>query len=603
MFRILSPPPPRCGLLALAWLLALFGVSSASGLIKIDFEQKYFVHPGRQVWDFCALRSDSVYHIFYHSILESAQGAANADTIWQATSRDLFHWTIVGPALTSGPDWWDAEAVWAPDVVRDPATGQWVMAYTGVDSLMVQRPCLATSCNLSTWAKSPANPIWEPDSLTYYWSPTTTWSSYRDPFLYRQGDRWHMLSTASLRLGTYPGYKRGIIHHLASTDLGEWTDEGVFFVHDGESKWHDLESCQYHQRGSWHHLFFTEQDSHVNDHPTSHIACREFGEWSMADRSILDPGWAPEVDRFEPTGDIFARLGKGWLPVDERWFIVVRFDTLVFTEDGAAPLVSMPHPLDRDWAVHAGPAVEANPTFGDNVVARGGPPCGMVGNGWFSSREYYQGPLSGYGVCGATVGDGGTGLMRSYPFVLTGDLLSFRIGGGYFPETCYIALLDAAADTVLLKETGRGNATMTPCTWNVRPYRGRLAIITIVDDEQAMGGYISIDEIEEIQIPLDADHPRGSERLLAHRSVPNPGNPAVAVRFELAAAAAARLLIYDVKGRLVWRSARERYAAGGHSVVWRGRDRQGRLVPAGVYVYAIEIEAEAVASGKITIVR
>ncbi|WP_348260077.1 hypothetical protein, partial [Salmonella enterica] len=71
--------------LALA-LAALLLAPAARALVRFDFEQKYFVHPGRQVWDFSLVPADSLYHIFYHTILPSTPSAANGDTIWHAAS-------------------------------------------------------------------------------------------------------------------------------------------------------------------------------------------------------------------------------------------------------------------------------------------------------------------------------------------------------------------------------------------------------------------------------------------------------------------------------------------------------------------------------------
>jgi len=50
------------------WLAA--DTSEAQALVRFDFEQKYYQHAGRQVWDFSMIRPDSIYHIFYHSILQ-----------------------------------------------------------------------------------------------------------------------------------------------------------------------------------------------------------------------------------------------------------------------------------------------------------------------------------------------------------------------------------------------------------------------------------------------------------------------------------------------------------------------------------------------------
>jgi hypothetical protein len=551
-------------------LVIVLASAPVMGLIKFDFEQPYYVHPGRQVWDFCVVRPDSTHHIFYHTIPEDSPGAANADTIWHATSNDLFHWNIAGPVLTVGPDWWDGEAIWAPDVAYDSLAGRWIMAYTGVDSLMIQRPCLAFSYDLFNWTKGQDNPVFEPDSLTYYWSATTNWSSYRDPFLYRQDGLWHMLSTAHLRVGGYPGYQRGILHRLTTPDFQEWTDAGVFYEHNGAVKWHDLESGQYHLRDGWHHLFFTEQDPQAEDHPTSHMASATAGGWDMADREFIDPGWAPEINQFDPGIDIFARLGKGWIGLMEHWFIVVRFDTLLFNGGSATPQVHMPHPLDRHWAVRTGSASLGNPTFGDNPTVRGEPSCGLVGNGWYGSQEYYQGPLTIRDIPGAKLGNSATGVITSYPFIVTGDRICFLIGGGYYPETCYIALLDAEADTILLKETGTDQETMTQHIWNVRPYAGMLAAITIVDQETGWFGHINIDEIEEIQIHSAATEPLPPTALTHHDASPNPGQAKTTISFALSRASRAQVRIYDLRGRRIWTSPLAEDTPGRHTVSWQG---------------------------------
>ena len=571
----------------------------ATGLVSFDFEQQYFVHPERMVWDFCVIRPDSVYHLYYHSILEATPGATKADTIWHATSLDLAHWNIQGPVLTVGPDWWDGEAMWAPDVVRDDSAGRWTMVYTGVDSLKVQRACLAHSLDLSSWVKDPASPVFAPDSLIYFWNPTLEWSAFRDPFLYHADGTWNILSTAALRLGDYPGYRRGIVHRSTSNDLISWTDQGVFFENNGDTRWHDLESSQYHERGGWHHLFCSEYDVPG----TSHLVSDSPAGWDMADRQIFDAGWAPEIDQFDPGIDIFSRLGKGQHPLDGSWFIVVRFDTLQFGDGGATPQLQVPHPLDRDWAVREGSATLGNPTFGDNPAERGDDPCGVVGHGWFGSQEYYQGPLSGRGSPGTRLGDSATGTLTSFPFTVTGDSIRLLVGGGYYPETCYVALLDAVADTVLVKETGQGNEFMTPRRWDVRAYKGMLAAISIVDAEMGPFGHLNVDEIVEYHSSPVATTSAMPAPLLGHRVQPNPCNPATVFQLDLAAPARIRVLINDLRGRLIWESRASTHSAGPVTLGWQGHDQRGRIAPAGVYLYWLEIEGRIIGGGKLTVVK
>lgn len=259
----------------LVFLLSLLAALPVRAGETFNFETPFLVHPGNQVWDFCLEMEGDRYHIFYHTIPVEATTPAAADTIWHATSPDLSNWDTPRPVLTSGPAWWDAEAVWAPDVVFDDVTGRWAMLYTGVSEGMVQRACLAWSPDLEAWTKDAENPVFEPDSTTYMWSPSELWSSFRDPFVYHEAGQWHMLNTAGLRLGGYPGYKRAIVHHAVSPDLVHWSDGGVFFAHDGDSGvHHDFESVQYVRRGGYHHLFFVEQDQDVEIHPTSLISGR-----------------------------------------------------------------------------------------------------------------------------------------------------------------------------------------------------------------------------------------------------------------------------------------------------------------------------------------
>jgi hypothetical protein len=596
----------RAGAVALVPLLLalLFEVrpSPILALLRIDFEQSYYVHPGLQVWDFCLVRHEGLYHIFYHTLPEEESGPTQADTLWHATSLDLTHWERVGPVLTVGPGWWEAEALWAPDVVWDEAQGRWAMLYTGVDSLKVQRPCAAFSPDLYSWTKSVANPVFTPDSLQYFWSPTTPWSSFRDPFLYFADGVWNMLSTAGVRRNGYPGVRRGIIHRAESSDLEHWSDAGVFYENDSITPWQDLESCQYWREGTFHHLFCAEYDVPG----TTHLVADDPSGWTMASRELFDLGGAPEVNEVAPGVRLFSRLGKGQYPQKNSWFQVVRFDTLDFWAEGSQPHLRSHHPLERDWEVREGIVTLGNPTFGDNTALRGEESCGLLGNSWFGSREYYQGPLSGHGYPGHQLGDEATGLLITPPFVITGDVIRLRIGGGRYPETCFVALLDAATGTVLQRATGHGHETMVERAWDVRPDQGRLVILTIVDNENGPMGHINVDEIEEVVgdltgLPAGSNWPRSPCRLLGAR--PNPGNALVEVQFVAELSGEVRLSVLDLRGRRVWLSPPRMVAPGEHAIAWRGIDGSGHPAATGVYLYALTWNNLAVGRGKLTLTK
>lgn len=587
-----------------ALALGLAGPGTARALLRIDFEQAIFASPGLAVWDFCVLREDGLYHIFYHAMPEGLPpGQHTVTAIYHATSPDLVHWDQCPPAIERGPEIWEGRALWAPDVVWDAPRGQWRMFYTAADSLWVQRPCAAWSNDLYTWTKAPANPLFLPDTLQYYWSPTTEWSSFRDPFLFFADGVWQMLSTAGLRVGGYPGTRRGIVHRSVSTDLETWTDAGPFWTHDGMTlAWHDLESSQYLVRGGWHHLFVTEQDVAG----VSHMVADTAGAWTIASRTRIDYGYAAEIDEFDPGVDIFSRYIVSQHLDTGNLFYVVRFDTLRWLDGGRVPQVWKPHPLDRDFAYRTGLATYGQPTWGDNPVERGEPSSGLVGHGWYGSQEYYQGPGSGRGSPGLQMGDAVTGSCDSRPFLIEGDFIKLRVGGGNYPETCYVALIDADADTILARETGTGVDFMTERIWNVRPWQGRSACIRIVDEEVGPFGHINVDEIEEIIDPVtDAGRDRGGPDtgLTLQEASPNPFNATTAIRFTLHEPGLVETVVYNTRGRVVLRLPPRQFDAGEHAISWRGQDERGHPVSSGVYIYRLRVAAGAWAIGRLTLVK
>jgi len=74
-----------------------------------------------------------------------------------------------------------------------------------------------------------------------------------------------------------------------------------------------------------------------------------------------------------------------------------------------------------------------------------------------------------------------------------------------------------------------------------------------------------------------------------HGPVPNPFNPRTTIAFDLPRQETVRLTVYDVTGRLIdTLIADELMERGRNEVSWVGRDREGRMVPAGVYFYLLE---------------
>jgi hypothetical protein len=72
-----------------------------------------------------------------------------------------------------------------------------------------------------------------------------------------------------------------------------------------------------------------------------------------------------------------------------------------------------------------------------------------------------------------------------------------------------------------------------------------------------------------------------------HPSYPNPFNPSTTIAFELKAPGRVTLEVFDVGGRHVVTLVDEELVAGRHDVPWQGRDKNGRAVVSGVYLYRL----------------
>lgn len=83
---------------------------------------------------------------------------------------------------------------------------------------------------------------------------------------------------------------------------------------------------------------------------------------------------------------------------------------------------------------------------------------------------------------------------------------------------------------------------------------------------------------------------------------PNPFNPRVTLSMSLAASGPVRLTVHDARGRLLVTLADGTFPAGEHAVQWDGRDRQGRVVAAGVYLVVLR-SSEGVVSQKVVLAK
>jgi len=83
---------------------------------------------------------------------------------------------------------------------------------------------------------------------------------------------------------------------------------------------------------------------------------------------------------------------------------------------------------------------------------------------------------------------------------------------------------------------------------------------------------------------------------------PNPFNPLITISFSVGRAGPVELNIYDLSGRCIKRLLSEEFEAGEYTHQWDGRDNNGYMMPAGVYL--VRIKGQSISdSKKITLVK
>jgi len=74
------------------------------------------------------------------------------------------------------------------------------------------------------------------------------------------------------------------------------------------------------------------------------------------------------------------------------------------------------------------------------------------------------------------------------------------------------------------------------------------------------------------------------DKFCLHRAYPNPFNPKTTISFDLPKEAPVEIVVYDLMGREIWKTAMTKYAAGTHSIVWNGTNHARQPVGTGIYL-------------------
>jgi hypothetical protein len=210
--------------------------------------------------------------------------------------------------------------------------------------------------------------------------------------------------------------------------------------------------------------------------------------------------------------------------------------------------------------------------------------------------------------------------------------MSLLVGGGEYPDSCWVALHLADDGSKLFRETGRGVELMDRRVWDLEPYMGRRVYIEIVDDCASTMGHINVDSIRESPFPYAVELAGGGlsrsgtvcseggslssppARTAAARTVPrapkgevvcnpNPCNPSTIITFSGCTGRTARVAIFSISGRRLFSAVTPVDADGTGAFFWDGRSGEGREVSSGVYATAVFDGSNLIGVSKLVVLR
>jgi beta-fructofuranosidase len=251
------------------------------------------------IWDSWIADDGERYHLFSlraPRALGDPDRRHEAARIGHASSLDLVDWDVHDDALRPAPSGFDDLALWTGSVARGD-DGVWRLYYTALNTLgrtvLDQRIGLAESRDLMTWRRV-AGELVSPDPCHYRIDPDGTSETWRDPFVFRAGEQWHMLITA--RDPTAERRFDGVLAHARSDDMVHWRLAPPLTEPAGFGQ---LEVAQVHcLDGQWLLLFTC--------HPDEQGEPRPYCAWYVLGDSPLGPWDIGAARPFEDEPWLFA---------------------------------------------------------------------------------------------------------------------------------------------------------------------------------------------------------------------------------------------------------------------------------------------------------
>ena len=102
-------------------------------------------------------------------------------------------------------------------------------------------------------------------------------------------------------------------------------------------------------------------------------------------------------------------------------------------------------------------------------------------------------------------------------------------------------------------------------------------------------GDISVSQIDSLQTVMETDIEKTPKKFYVG-NYPNPFNPETVIEYSIPTDADVVIEVYNIVGQKIDILVNERKKSGKHSVLWKGKDNNGKSVASGVYFYKIKAD-------------
>jgi hypothetical protein len=217
-------------------------------------------------------------------------------------------------------------------------------------------------------------------------------------------------------------------------------------------------------------------------------------------------------------------------------------------------------------------------------------------------------------TCGRICGEAGTYLFQNLNFRDT-DWYRITVGPGTFNYSgkangfpLALFVLQGSCPPVILGSTAAESCTQSSDITFSGPGTFFLFAAPNAFDAVPCGSNYSltitgpgIPACQVVGIDDPAEAPAPGEAAVLIR--PNPFNPSATIDYTLPHDGVASLKLFDPSGRHIRTLIDDFLTAGTRSVMWDGRDGEGRPLPAGMYLYSLGLDDQVIHRGKAVILK